>query len=127
MTAFIVHDATGRIVRSGDCPTADIPHQARAGQAAMAGAGGDAAHWVDGGVIVPRPQIGVASTASVAVGVDWTVTGIPDGTGVFSDGESLGVVTGGEATITFPEVGIWVVDFRAPWPWLISTIEVAVS
>lgn len=53
MVPFVVHDAEGRILRSGRCPEAQVAQQAMPGETAMIGDGRDDTHHVEDGRIVP--------------------------------------------------------------------------
>ena len=59
MKSFVVYDpATGEIIRSGTCRSADIAMQARTGEAAIEGRGSDLLYKVDlsSGKIVELPE-----------------------------------------------------------------------
>ena len=116
MTAFVVHDAEGRILRSGTCPPCHVALQARDGETAIAAQGRDDTHWVDGGAVVERPATGLPEAHTLAADTDWTVSDVPDGTGLRVDGVAVGTVEGG-LTLSFGTPGRVVVELAPPFPW----------
>jgi hypothetical protein len=117
MTAFIVHDATGRILRSGTCPPDHVAMQARDGQTAFAAHGRDDTHWVDGGAVVLRPATGLPEAHTLAADADWPVPDVPEGTAVLIDGAAAGEVDGGGLVLSFGTPGAVRVSLRPPFPW----------
>lgn len=128
MTQYVVHDAEGRILRSGNAPAGQIAAQAKAGETALQGAGSDLTHWVNAGVVEARPTLTLPTTHTIAAATDWTMTGIPEGTTVLTDGEQVGAVGADETlTISFPDAGTWTLRLDPPSPHLPAECEVTVT
>lgn len=127
MTPFTVHDATGRILRSGTCPAADLEHQAKAGETVLAAAARDDLHWVNGAVIEVRPNTGLPATHALGVDVDWTVPDVPEGTEVTIDGAAAGTVDDTGLVLSFPSAGAWEVRLDPPFPWRPARCVVTVA
>lgn len=53
---FVVYDATGKILRTGNCPDDHMGIQAAPGQFVMQGQADDRLHIIQNGRIVPNPQ-----------------------------------------------------------------------
>jgi hypothetical protein len=127
MTVYLVHDSAGRILRSGNCLPADLTHQAGPGETALAAAGRDDLHWIDGGVVTDRPVTGLPATHSVAANTDWPVPDVPEGTEVLIDGAAAGTVDGDGLTLNFPDAGVWRVRLLPPFPWRPADCVVTVT
>ena len=117
MTPFLVHDATGRILRSGTCPADHVALQARDGETAIAAHGRDDTHWVDGGAVVERPATGLPEAHTLAADADWTVPDVPEGTAVRIDGAAMGATDAEGLTLSFGPPGRGVVELAPPFPW----------
>ena len=117
MTAYIIHDAAGRILRSGTCPPDDLAHQPGDGESVLAAAARDDQHWVSGGVVETRPSTGLPESHELAADTDWTVPDVPEGTEVEIDGAPAGTVDGEGLVLNFPTAGPWDVRLDPPFPW----------
>ena len=124
---YLVHDATGRILRSGNCPPADVAHQAGPGETALPLAGRDDLHWIDGGVVTDRPATGLPATHEVSADTDWPVADVPEGTDVLIDGASVGTVDETGLVLNFPTAGLWRVRLLPPFPWRPADCVVTVT
>lgn len=93
----------------------------------IAGAFDGSTHYVLEGVAVPRPITGLPATASIALGVDWSLPDVPEGTLVLIDGEDVGTVDATGLVLSFPLAGVWAVSLVPPFPWLEASCEVTVT
>lgn len=55
MKHFIIHDANGKILRTGSCPDDHIELQAQAGEIAIEGVANDIKHYIANGALVEYP------------------------------------------------------------------------
>lgn len=117
MIPFVVHDATGRILRSGSCPASDLALQAGEGETALALSGRDDLHWINGGVLEARPRSDLPARHTLAADTDWTVADVPEGTVVLIEGAEVGTVDAEGLVLNFPEAGVWHVRLAPPFPW----------
>lgn len=127
MRPFTVHDAAGRILRRGRCQDSTFEMQARSGETVIEGSYNGRTHWIDSGTPTLRPEIGLPETHSIAADTTWTITGVPAGTEVLTDGVVVGTTDGSDLDLSFPEAGVWRVDLRPPFPWRDATSEVTVT
>ena len=77
------------------------------GEAVVAGEGDPAVDFVDpmAGAIVPRPVTGLPEAMELAVGTEWSVADVPEGTTVLIDATEAGVVDGTGLVLEFPLAG----------------------
>jgi len=78
-------------------------------------------------VVQDRPTLPVPVAQTVAAGADWTLTGIPAGTEIYTDGELVGTADGNDVGLTFPSAQVWTVEFVPPFPHQVASTEVTVT
>jgi len=105
--SFLIHDATGRILRCGVCPDADLEYQARDGETLLEAPMTDGnANYVEAGEIVPRAACPIVATLAGRV---VTLSGMPVGAVINIDGEAIESITqsdpSGELEVTLPAAG----------------------
>ena len=110
MKSFLIHDATGRILRCGYCMDADLETQARTGETMLEEPITDGnANYVVDGAVVARPACPISATAAARV---VTLTGVPVGAVIQIGGEAIETITqsdpSGELEVTLPAAG----DYR---------------
>lgn len=112
MPDYVVHDASGRILRYGGCPEDQVSAQAGAGELAIEGSGGDMSHYVTGGVITPKtPSAATLDKTSVtADGVDTaTISNISPPAFVWIGNEMIGETSDSSVELTFDTPGEYVI------------------
>lgn len=126
MARFIVHDDSGRILRTGNCPPADVMFQAHnPGETARVGAANDLVHYIADDQVAVRPEIGVPATLSLTVG-ELHAFSVPPGTDVTIDGEHLGT-TDGTLELDFITDGEFFVVLEPPFPYRPVELRVSVT
>ncbi|HEV8034390.1 hypothetical protein [Yoonia sp.] len=78
---------------------------------------------------VSRPHVGqpLPATHTLQPDQDWPIPNVPEGTEVFIEGDSQGVVGTDDLVLSFPLAGVWRVELRPPFPWIGATCEVTVA
>jgi hypothetical protein len=127
MSSWSIFDSDGRKTvqfygREKDCDL-NVP----AGGAKVAGDFDGDAEFFDGASVVSRPTLPVPVAQTVAAGADWTLTGIPAGTEIYTDGELVGTADGNDVDLTFPSAQVWTVEFVPPFPHQVASTEVTVT
>lgn len=112
MTYYSVYDATGRILRSGYCPTTQMTIQAQSGESVIDSPGDDATQYVVDGAVVDRPTFSLQPNATeLTPSQTFRVDNIPAGTSVkYPDGDV--VIDDGFLEWTSAVEGIYSFTFR---------------
>ncbi len=97
------------------------------GQALIEGHFDGRDHYVIDGEAVSRPVTGLPASHDLAVGVDWSVADVPEGTQVLIDGVEVGEVDATGLVLSFSLAGVWSVDLVPPFPWVEASCEVTVT
>ena len=84
-------------------------------------------YYIEGDQAVERPAIGLPETHAVNVNTDWVIPNIPEGTEVFIDEESAGVVDEDDLVLVFGLAATYKVRVEPPFPWKPATCEVTVT
>ena len=84
-------------------------------------------HYILDQVPTARPATGLPATHTLAASTDWAVPDVPEGTDVLVDSETVGTVDATGLVLSFGLAGVWRVDLRPPFPWLIASCEVTVT
>jgi len=104
--SFIVYDDSGIILRSGQCPDSMVELQASApGERVMVGVADDSMHYIDGGEVADRMQMGAVLDGT-------TIRGLPNPSTIKIEGVKY-IVTDGVAELEFPIPGVYRVRCRA--------------
>jgi hypothetical protein len=115
LKAFVVFDSTGRVLRSGTCPSNDLFLQAGTGEFVLEGRANDLLDYVVDGVVRPRPVMPVMfDNSTVPATSEVTFTGIPDGAKVRVSGPANDAFTvpDGELVMTFDVPGTYRVSIE---------------
>jgi len=133
---YAIADASGRIEQIIDIPDDDTPDA----HLATLGAGWSAVesafatldlHYVDGGVVMPRPI--PPPPPALASGVDALWVGLPPGALVTLSDPVTGPAGSdhasptGDLLLPAPTPGPWVLDVAETFPWLGATFNVEVA
>ena len=118
---LVIYNATGRILRSVQCPESLAALQCRDGERALEGTADDAREYVTDGEITPRPAMPVTL---VVAGLTAALT-LPDPCSLIVQGARHEVI-GGAAELVLELPGAYPVRVEA-WPYLDyeTVIEVA--
>lgn len=134
MKFIVYNNTTGAILRTGECPDADLALQAQTGETAIEGEANDATQYIDGGSVVSRPALtAVWNKSSVtANGSDTATFGstlpnptivtvvVPDG----AETPPAETVTIGTFSFATPVAGEYTITVSPPFPYkpIIKTI-----
>jgi len=125
---FSVYEiASGRVIRSGECPARMVEAQASdPSEAVLIGTALDDAEWmIEDGAAQPRPELSAPAWA-VGVGEGWTIDA-PAGARVYVRGERVGEADQAGATLVFEAAGSYPVEVRRAWPFRDFSAVVEVS
>lgn len=98
---IIIHDNTGKIIRSVFCPESMAEAQCHTGESYLEGRANDATQYVLNGQLTERPVMPVTVTGQ-------TLTGAPEGATISINGKAAGVADGTDIELTFDLPG----DYR---------------
>lgn len=128
MLKLVIYNAEGKILRNLTVfDPADAKIQASEGEFWSEGHADSNTEYFLSGVLTLRPTLPVPETHTIATGTDWTLTGIPDGTEVYTDGVFVATTDGSDLVLTFPEAGVWQVRLEPSFPARAAHIEVTVT
>jgi len=119
MKNFIVYNAAGTILRTGNCQDETLAYQAYSGETVMEGTANDATQYIVAGVVTDKPVLGSAidKTDMLANGVEVaTISGLPNPTQalILGGGSNQNVtVIDGTLELTFDLAGIYKVILTA--------------
>lgn len=126
MKSYVVFDADGRIVRTGECPEEMVNLQCKNdGEQVIEGVAECLRHYVVNGLIANRPNFAIVADEVVGVDQDWHITNIPAGTFLTYPGGSA-VVNDGNIQWSSSEIG----DFKftlSLWPYVPKELYVRVQ
>lgn len=130
MKFAVYENASGRILRVGNCAAALLGNQAKAGETAVAVADDvkDNTHCWDGGAVAAKTAFGGSwdKTEITADGTDAaTLSGLPDPVDLIIDGELVNV-TGGQLVFKATTPGDYVIKLDVPallpQKWVIESV-----
>jgi hypothetical protein len=115
ITPYLVHDATGRILRTGQCPQEMVQLQAMDGNTALEGQASDLTDYVSNGVVLPRP-VNPATLSGLQL------QNVPLPAALWFDGATY-ALTESTVDLTFDAPGAHVLTLQA-FPYLDKTFTV---
>ena len=115
MTPYTIYEASGRILRTGYCPTDHVELQVQDGESALLVESNDAAQYVVDGAVVDRPDMGVTlpTTATADGTTETIIAAVPIGAHVHVFGPtSMDGTTeaAGDVVLTFALPGDYTVS-----------------
>jgi hypothetical protein len=127
MEFAVVNRFTGKIIKTGSVPDADVPKQVTSGDdLVIAGSSPDGRlFYYEGEVLTPRPRLVEQTEVAIeANGLDiYTVNNIPAGTVVLLNGATQGPVDDGTLEFSTIFAGPHYIELKPPMPWQEQVIK----